>query len=72
MKKIISFCFIVFAVSFSAYAQNTVSNQDNVIEEKGIFYVKSSHTIYTGIYRDFYDNDSVKNEGIIVNGIKVG
>ena len=72
MKKNVRFYLAALFLSISAYAQPP-QESPQIYQNAGIYYRDKAQTIlYTGDYREYYENGTLKLEMQIGNGVPEG
>ena len=73
MKKNLGLFLAVLFLTLSAYSQHSLQENPHIYQNGGIYYRDKKQTIlYTGDYREYYDNGTLKLEMQIGNGVPQG
>ena len=73
MKNNLKLYLAILFLSLSAYAQQPPQENLQIFQSGGIYYRdKAQKILYTGEYREYYDNGTLKLEMQIANGVPEG
>ncbi len=72
MKKIKVLFVVIFVLLFASCGKPREVNYDDTEERDGITYVKGESKSFTGVVKDYYDNENLKIEATFKNGKEDG